>query len=51
MIDLESRSVIATIPTGDAPNGISFSPLPAPANVALEIQLEIPEGGMNMPMP
>ncbi|NOH04990.1 MAG: hypothetical protein HND47_24950 [Chloroflexi bacterium] len=51
VIDLEKMAVVATVPTGMAPNGISFSPLPAPGNAPAEIQLEIPEGGMNMPMP
>ncbi len=35
VVDLEERAVVARIPVGDMPNGISFSPvLPAPGGVA-----------------
>ena len=50
VIDIEQKTVIATIPSGAAPNGISFSALPAVPAPSSEIQLEIPEGGqMDMP--
>jgi YVTN family beta-propeller protein len=48
VIDIEQKAVIATIPSGTTPNGISFSalpaiPIPAPSS---EVQLEIPESDM-----
>ena len=47
---VDPQAVIATIPSGAAPNGISFSVLPAVPAPSSEIQLEIPEGGqMDMP--
>lgn len=50
VIDIEQKAVIATIPSGAAPNGISFSTLLAVPAPSSEIQLEIPEGGqMDMP--
>ena len=50
VIDIEQRTVIATIPSGAAPNGISFSALPAIPAPSSEVQLEIPESDM-MDMP
>ena len=50
VIDIEQKTVIATIPSGVAPNGISFSALPVIPASSLEVQPEMPEGGqMNMP--
>jgi YVTN family beta-propeller protein len=49
VIDIEQKSVVATIPSGAAPNGISFSALPAVPAPASEVELEIPEGDMDMP--
>lgn len=50
VIDIEQKTVIANIPSGMAPNGISFSALPAIPASSSEVQLEIPEGDM-MDMP
>jgi hypothetical protein len=50
VIDIEKQAVIATIPSGSAPNGISFSTLPAVPAPSSRIQLEIPElRQMDMP--
>jgi YVTN family beta-propeller protein len=43
VIDLRQKTVVARIPSGTAPNGISFSSLPAIPASSAEIQLEIPE--------
>ena len=43
VIDIEKRSVISTIPSGEAPNGISFSALPAMPPLSPELELELPE--------
>lgn len=50
VIDIEQKTVIAPIPGGTAPNGISFSALPAIPASSSEAQLEIPESDM-MDMP
>jgi YVTN family beta-propeller protein len=50
VIDIEQKTVIATILSGTAPNGISFSALPAIPASSSEVQLEIPESDM-MDMP
>ena len=46
VIDIEQKIVIATIPSSAAPNGISFSALPAIPALSSEMQLEIPESDM-----
>ena len=42
VVDLRERKVVARIPVGEAPNGISFSPLapakPPAATVRLELE-------------
>lgn len=48
VIDLTTQEVVAHIPTGEKPNGISFSPLsPAPAS-APETPVEIGQESMDM---
>lgn len=42
VVDLEARRVIATAPTGEAPNGVSFSPIVSPAAPAREVMLPLP---------
>ena len=43
VLDITARKVIATVPSGEGPNGISFSPMsPAPAS-ATEIAIAMPE--------
>lgn len=46
VIDIEQKTVISIIPSGAAPNRISFSALPAIPATSSEIQLEIPERDM-----
>nr|WP_207307459.1 hypothetical protein [Kocuria rosea] len=43
VVDLESLSVLATVPVGDLPNGISFSSRPPGDVEEPSIRLEIPE--------
>ena len=46
VIDIEKKAIVATVPSGNAPNGISFSPLAAiPAN-STTLQLKLPESDM-----
>jgi YVTN family beta-propeller protein len=44
VLDLAERKVVATVAAGDAPNGISYSPLPAPRAAGPEIRLSVPQG-------
>ncbi len=37
VVDLEERAVVARIPVGDVPNGISFSPLPPASGGAVDL--------------
>ena len=41
VLDIAAQKVVATIPSGAGPNGISFSPLAPAAASATEIQLPI----------
>lgn len=46
VLDLAQQKVIATIPSGSGPNGISFSPLAAVSAPANEILLPVPDSAM-----
>ena len=46
VIDIQQEKVIATVPSGAAPNGISFSTQPAVPASSDVMQLEIPETDM-----
>lgn len=46
VVDIDQKTVIANIPSGIAPNGISFSALPAIPAPSSEVGLEIPERDM-----
>jgi Uncharacterized conserved protein len=55
VLDIPAKKVVKTIPSGDGPNGITFSPLaPAPAS-SKQIELPMPQHddadmpGMDMP--
>ena len=46
VIDIEKKSVVVTVSSGNSPNGISFSPLPAIPATSATLQLELPESEM-----
>lgn len=45
VIDLEELRVVARIPVGDKPNGISFSSVTVPAQEAVMLDVPAPDGG------
>lgn len=48
VVDIAARAVVATVPSGASPNGVSFSPLVSPAAVA-EVVIPIAEQPHNEP--
>lgn len=42
VVDLAARQVVATVPTGTSPNGVSFSLIAPPDAIAVEVDLSLP---------
>ena len=42
VLDIAARQVVDTVPSGDGPNGISFSPMSPAAASATEITIRMP---------
>lgn len=43
VVDIAARRVVATVPTGSGPNGISFPPSAPAAPAAPEIAMAVPD--------